>query len=725
MIPSFEEAQDLHPDKEGLKGFEYQGKGNGIDSETLKRKLDETFLGEASEDNFKNMESLFKYLSIPFHDKENNAHQNSGCMAELAKKLRSKLSLEKIYPNSGKRKILWLTDRLMEIELRVGCSPTLIFRKGRGLERGKPPGELTTKKMCQWEMDQLRQDEEYLNRPFKADGTDRVTIRSSLHRISGGKQNMIIRIGRVPNRLRTYSAQQLKVYKNRLYAIVSKLLKGEGVLVTGKPGVGKTTFLRDVARAMGTCGRYVQQNSCRDENGRCVVVDKHDEICGGVEASTATFPAFRSGDSGKGRNEPGLTNAVQTSTPRCIIADEIGSIAETDALAAIVGLGVAVMATSHFHIDADETHNDSSQRSLVKLILQHRKLSGLAGGVEFTTLSDSMAREKKINKNFGTLKHAPPFKWCLYMRDTNPVCWPEMFDIQYEAKAYINELNSVKNQMVENPENTPPPTSASLGNRLRKRSRDDFCDNVNDGNYDMLKQYRPIQRRRFSSKDIIPATTTVESNVVSHPQLYVFHCDKKTQGECLTRKLFGLPRQSGDDPIEVGSQCFLFNRDERKISGPYIAVKSGLNLVKNIWEGKFPYQARIGDGKYYTDTNFRDVPQGTPRGLNGAIEQKMMSRFNALMGFDINALNDQVVNSIATRYNFKLVRRSIRLGFSLFRHVQRKKYVCCVFHESQLVVLHLGEISVSHLRRLFTRGYYYRRCDARKFEDILNSFLKE
>ena len=103
---------------------------------------------------------------------------------------------------------------------------------------------------------------------------------------------MIIRIGRVPNRLRTCSAIQVKTYKSRLYAIVSKLLKGEGVLVTGKPGVGKTTFLRDVARAMGVCGRYIQQNSNRDENGRCVIVDKHDEICGGGKHQKQHFLLF-------------------------------------------------------------------------------------------------------------------------------------------------------------------------------------------------------------------------------------------------------------------------------------------------------------------------------------------------------------------------------------------------------------------------------------------------
>ena len=184
MVPFWEDDEDLSPDKEGLQGFDYQGNGNGVSSETLKSKIDETLLGEASDDNLRSIKNLFGYLSIP------GASKNGGCMLELSKQLQSELQME----NWENRRILWITDRLMEIELRVGCSPTLIFRKEEALKE-EAPGKFTKKKMCQWEMDKLRNDFQYLNRPFEGDGTDRVTIRT-LHRISGGTQNMIIRIGR-------------------------------------------------------------------------------------------------------------------------------------------------------------------------------------------------------------------------------------------------------------------------------------------------------------------------------------------------------------------------------------------------------------------------------------------------------------------------------------------------------------------------------------------------
>ena len=505
MFPVWGEADVRREDaSSGRNGrFEYNGVDNGIDSVTLTNKLDESFMDEGSNDDFRCMEALLQYLSQAQDCQEEELQHPGGCMADFTKRLNDELSSEKsraaINADEESRSVLWITDRLIEIELRVGCSPTLIFRRGRGREKRELPEKLTSQKMCQWEMNQLRRDAKYLSRPFESNGTDRVTIRNSLHRISGSKQNMIIRIGRVPNRLRTYSPIQLNTYKSRLYTIVSKLLKGEGVLITGKPGVGKTTFLRDVARAVGTCGNYIQQNSNRDENGRCVIVDKHDEICGGVEASIATFPAFRSGDSGQGANEPGLTNAVQTSTPRCIIADEIGSMEETDALGAIAGLGVAVLATLHFHVDTNKPNIGRIQQALVKSILSHRTLNGLAGGLVYTTLGDRVAQERGVKKNFASSKFATlPFKWCLYMRDTNPMSWPDMFDMHYEAKIAIDELNTAAGTPAREMQFNASPNVGSGGNRRRKRSRDDFAGDLENANYDSSRRNRSFQRHRLS-----------------------------------------------------------------------------------------------------------------------------------------------------------------------------------------------------------------------------------
>ena len=111
-----------------------------------------------------------------------------------------------------------------------------------------------------------------------------------------------------------------------------------------------------------------------------------------------------------------------------------------------------------------------------------------------------------------------------------------------------------------------------------------------------------------------------------------------------------------------------------------------------------------------------------PKRALGAIKKKMIPQLHSIMGFDTNALNETLVNSIATSLNFKRVRKSSHLGFSIFRHISRGELVCCVFHESQLVILHYGRLNLSDLRVIFRKGHYYRRCDTRKFQDILKSF---
>ena len=59
----------------------------------------------------------------------------------------------------------------------------------------------------------------------------------------------------------------------------------------------------------------------------------------------------------------------------------------------------------------------------------------------------------------------------------------------------------------------------------------------------------------------------------------------------------------------------------RVISGPFIAVRSGWNLDRNIFEGKYPYQVILGDGKNYKDSSPRDVPKGTPKGSSVQLKE--------------------------------------------------------------------------------------------------------
>ena len=65
MFPVWGEADVRREDaSSGRNGrFEYNGVDNGIDSVTLTNKLDESFMDEGSNDDFRCMEALLQYLS--------------------------------------------------------------------------------------------------------------------------------------------------------------------------------------------------------------------------------------------------------------------------------------------------------------------------------------------------------------------------------------------------------------------------------------------------------------------------------------------------------------------------------------------------------------------------------------------------------------------------------------------------------------------------------------
>ena len=311
------------------------------------------------------------------------------------------------------------------------------------------------------------------------------------------------------------------------------------------------------------------------------------------EASKATFPAFRSADSGKGANEPGLTNAIQTSTPRCIIADEISSVTETNALAASVGLGIAVMATSHFHLDRNKVYKELDAAGLGRVNPSTSELKWFSRWDRIHLNFGQYGQRKTSSEKLCHIETRAPFKWCLYMRDTNPASWPDIFDMKYEAKAYVNELNALKKATVGSSGSKQPLNSASKGNKLKKRSEDDFCEeNVDDSNYNMPMRNRPTQRRRFSSHECILPTTVEKSDVASHAQMYVFHCDGRTQHECLTKKFLAFRASIVMIPLTLAPNVFSLTLIRKVISGPFIAVKSKFDLDKNIWKGKYPYPSK-------------------------------------------------------------------------------------------------------------------------------------
>jgi stage III sporulation protein SpoIIIAA len=158
---------------------------------------------------------------------------------------------------------------------------------------------------------------------------------------------------------------------------------GRSVLLLGRPGVGKTTLLREAARVLA------------DELGkRVVVVDTSNEIAGdGDVPHPGIGRARRLQVPQPDQQHAVMIEAVENHMPEVVVIDEIGTRAEAEAARTIAERGVQLIATAHGN-------------SLANL-LQNPTLDELVGGIHAVTLSDEEARRRGTQKTV-LERRAPP-----------------------------------------------------------------------------------------------------------------------------------------------------------------------------------------------------------------------------------------------------------------------------------------------------------------------------
>ncbi len=264
---------------------------------------------------------------------------------------------------------------LLEVVLDLGRPPEARFAQH---EVTLDPREVT------------EEDIDYLTDRIGSFGEDnRAGIERTLHRISairnrGGRAiGLTCRVGRAVH--------------GTIGIIEDLVQSGKSILLLGRPGVGKTTMLREVARVLA------------DEFGkRVIIVDTSNEIAGdGDIPHPAIGRARRMQVVTPEKQHAVMIEAVENHMPEVIVIDEIGTALEAQAARTIAERGVQLVATAH--------------GNTLENLMMNPTLADLIGGIQSVTLGDEEARRRGTQKSILERMSAPTFEILVEIQDWDRV----------------------------------------------------------------------------------------------------------------------------------------------------------------------------------------------------------------------------------------------------------------------------------------------------------------
>ena len=265
------------------------------------------------------------------------------------------------------------SDNLLEIILDLGRLPIARFVNNEV--------ELCSEEITRADIDFV------VSRIGEFDADNRAGLERTLHRISAirNRHNTIVgltcRVGRA-------------VY-GTIDIIQDLVESNKSILLLGRPGIGKTTMLRESARILA-------------EKKRVIIVDTSNEIGGdGDVPHPAVGKARRMQVATPSLQHEVMIEAVENHNPEVIIIDEIGRELEAMAARTIAERGVQLVATAH-------------GRTLENLLL-NPTLSDLIGGIESVTLSDEEARRRGTQKTVLERRSPPTFDVLVELQDRDKV----------------------------------------------------------------------------------------------------------------------------------------------------------------------------------------------------------------------------------------------------------------------------------------------------------------
>jgi stage III sporulation protein SpoIIIAA len=264
---------------------------------------------------------------------------------------------------------------LLEIVLDLGRTPEARFPDREMVIK---PEEVT------------EQDLEYVETRIGTFGDDnRAGIERTLHRISAirNRQGHIVgltcRVGRAVT--------------GTIKVIEDLIQSGKSVMLLGRPGVGKTTMLREVARVLSD-----------DFKKRVIIVDTSNEIAGdGDIPHPAIGHARRMQVTTPSMQHAVMIEAVENHMPEVIVIDEIGTELEALAARTIAERGVQLVGTAH--------------GNTLENLIMNPTLSDLIGGIQSVTLGDEEAKRRGTRKSILERMSPPTFDIVVEIQDRDHV----------------------------------------------------------------------------------------------------------------------------------------------------------------------------------------------------------------------------------------------------------------------------------------------------------------
>ncbi|HEY9669743.1 MAG TPA: R3H domain-containing nucleic acid-binding protein, partial [Coleofasciculaceae cyanobacterium] len=208
-------------------------------------------------------------------------------------------------------------------------------------------------------------------------GDNRAGIERTLHRISAMRNR--------PGEIIGLTCRVGRAVFGTIGMIRDLVETGKSILMLGRPGVGKTTALREIARVLAD-----------DLQKRVVIIDTSNEIAGdGDIPHPAIGRARRMQVARPELQHQVMIEAVENHMPEVIVIDEIGTELEALAARTIAERGVQLVGTAH--------------GNQIENLIKNPTLSDLVGGIQAVTLGDDEARRRGSQKTVLERKAPPTF----------------------------------------------------------------------------------------------------------------------------------------------------------------------------------------------------------------------------------------------------------------------------------------------------------------------------